>query len=117
MAESPPELAVYLATMTPEVREKLLEIHRRCHAALPDSVDVITYGMPALRRKKTFFFYAGLKGHIGVYPPLKSGSGLESELAAFANPKGNLRFPLSEPIPYDLISRVAVALSDQIDRP
>ncbi len=117
MVDTPPALEAYLATMTSEVREILLEIRRRCLEALPDSVDVISYGMPALRRKKIFFFYAGFKGHIGIYPPLKAGSGLEADLAAFANPKGNLRFPLSEPVPYDLISRVAVALSGQIDRP
>lgn len=113
MADRPPQLQAYLATMTPEVAGILLEIRRRCHEALPGCEDVISYGMPALRLKKTFFFYAGFKGHIGIYPPLKPDAGMAVELADFANPKGNLRFPLARPVPFDLITRVAVGLARQ----
>ena len=31
---------------------------------------------------------------------------LEKAVAPYAGPKGNLQFPLDEPIPYDLIERV-----------
>jgi uncharacterized protein YdhG (YjbR/CyaY superfamily) len=32
---------------------------------------------------------------------------LEKAVARYAGPKGNLQFPLDEPIPYDLIKRIA----------
>jgi uncharacterized protein YdhG (YjbR/CyaY superfamily) len=32
---------------------------------------------------------------------------LERAVAPYAGPKGNLRFPLDEPIPFELIERIA----------
>ena len=34
------------------------------------------------------------------------GGALEKAIARYAGPKGNLQFPLDEPIPYDLIERI-----------
>ena len=33
------------------------------------------------------------------------------ELSPYAGPKGNLKFPLDQPLPYALIERVAAALA------
>jgi uncharacterized protein YdhG (YjbR/CyaY superfamily) len=41
--------------------------------------------------------------HIGLYPPISGDKTLEKAVGRYAGPKGNLQFPLDEPIPYDLI--------------
>jgi uncharacterized protein YdhG (YjbR/CyaY superfamily) len=49
---------------------------------------------------------AVFKSHIGLYPPIRGDAKLASELQKYAGPKGNLKFPLDEPMPYGLIARI-----------
>jgi uncharacterized protein YdhG (YjbR/CyaY superfamily) len=43
---------------------------------------------------------------VGLYPPIHGDASLEKAIAPYAGEKGNLRFPLDRPIPYDLIERI-----------
>lgn len=114
---APADVDAYLAACAPEVRPILQEIRQRVAAAVPGAVETISYQLPAFRRGKVFFFYAAFKKHIGVYPPLRHDAALIEELAPYRGEKGNLSFPLSEPIPYELIERVAVALAREWGTP
>ena len=99
-----------------DVRNILREILRVAQAAVPDAQAVISYKMLALKQEKCFFYFAAFKKHIGVYPPVTNNKSLVEELKPFANDKGNLKFPLSQPIPYELIARIALALSLQYEK-
>lgn len=103
----------YIAAAEPAVRPILAEIRRVVVAAVPDARETISYKMPAFKRRRVFFYFAAFKHHIGVYPPVTGDAALQAELAPYANAKGNLRFGLDQPLPYDLIARVAVALARQ----
>ncbi len=103
----------YINNSNPEVKGILREILRVAKAAVPNSQDVISYKMPALKQEKCFFYFAAFKNHIGIYPPVKNNESLLEEIRPFANEKGNLKFKLSEPIPYELIARIALSLSLQ----
>ena len=103
----------YIAAAAPEVQPLLRELRRRVAEALPDAVETVSYGMPALKQRRVFFYYAAFKKHLGVYPPLAEGHPLRAELAPYANAKGNLAFPLKDRVPIELIVRVAVALADR----
>lgn len=52
----------------------------------------------------------------GIYPPVREDAALIAELAFYPNEKGNLAFKYKEPIPYELIGRVAVALAKEYAR-
>lgn len=69
-----------------------------------------SYNMPAYRGKRIFFYFLAFKKHIGIYPPVTADKQLIAELAPYRGPKGNLSFPLSSPLPIELIGRVAMAL-------
>lgn len=64
-----------------------------------------------------FFYVAAFKNHLGIYPPVKEPAELVEELARWRGPKGNLAFPHAEPLPLDLIGRVAEALAAQYAQP
>ncbi len=51
-------------------------------------------------------YFAAFKSHIGLYPPVRGDVRLERAVAPYAGEKGNLRFPLGQPIPYELIERI-----------
>jgi uncharacterized protein YdhG (YjbR/CyaY superfamily) len=96
----------YIAAAPPKVRPILEKIRQTIAAAAPGAQEVISYRMPAFRKKKILIYFAAFKKHIGVFPPVTGDAKLEQELAPYAGPKGNLKFPLDRPIPYGLIRRI-----------
>jgi uncharacterized protein YdhG (YjbR/CyaY superfamily) len=100
----------YFASVAPEARQLLVSIQSTVASLLPNAARCISYDMPAFRAKRVFFYFAAFKKHIGVYPPVTQDAELVRELAPYRNEKGNLSFPLSEPLPIELIGRVALAL-------
>jgi uncharacterized protein YdhG (YjbR/CyaY superfamily) len=96
----------YIAGFPPKVRAILKQIRSTVRAAAPDAEEVISYQMPAFKQDGILIYFAAFKTHIGVFPPVSGDARLEKALARYAGPKGNLRFPLDEPIPYDLIRRI-----------
>jgi len=64
---------------------------------LPDA------GVSRQRRARVL---AAFKEHIGLFPPIRGDARLAKAAARYAGPKGNLRFPYAEPIPYGLIERL-----------
>ena len=104
-------IAEYLALLAPEQARPLKRVIATVRKAVPGSTQVISYGIPAFRRDKVFIYCAAFKSHIGIYPPVRGDARLVAALKPYANPKGNLRFPFDEPMPYALIARVAKALA------
>ncbi|MGL4576287.1 MAG: iron chaperone [Burkholderiaceae bacterium] len=103
----------YFASVPPDVRAMLGRIQAMVESKVPQATRCISYNMPAFKSKKTFFYFAAFKKHIGVYPPVTADAVLIKELAPYRGEKGNLTFPLNKPIPYELIGRVAAALAKQ----
>lgn len=96
----------YIAACSPETRSILERVRQVVRDAAPDAEETISYRMPALRQNGILVYYAAFKHHIGLYPPVSGDARIEKAAAPYAGEKGNLRFPLDEPIPYDLISRI-----------
>ena len=103
----------YIAQAPEAVRAQLLAIQSTVEALLPQATRCIAYNMPAYRSQRVFFYFAAFKKHIGIYPPVTNDALLIEALAHHRGPTGNLSFALSEPLPLDLISRVALALHRQ----
>jgi len=101
-----PAVSAYMAAFAPEVRAVLERIRRTARAAAPAAEELLSYRVPALRQGGILIYYAAFKNHIGVFPPVSGDPELEAELAPWAGPKGNLRFPLDRPFPYGLIARI-----------
>jgi uncharacterized protein YdhG (YjbR/CyaY superfamily) len=103
----------YLSALEPERSRVLRRILVLVQKSVPNSTRVISYGIPAFRKDRVFVYCAAFKRHIGIYPPVRGNARLVAALAPYANAKGNLSFPLDEPMPMALIARVAKALARQ----
>ncbi len=110
------DIDAYIAAASPDVRDILERIRQVVRVAVPAATETISYQMPAFKLDKMFFYFAAFKKHIGVYPPVKGDRKLQKKLLPYRGDKGNLKFPLREPIPYELIGRVASALSREHSR-
>ena len=107
-SNAPTSIDEYIAAFPPAVQAILERIRRTVVTAVPEARETISYRMPAYRLDGILLYFAAFKSHIGVYPPVSGDPALERALAPYAGPKGNLKFPLDQPIPYDLIARIVI---------
>lgn len=112
-ATTPATIDEYIAGFPPDVRQMLTRIRKTIRAAAPEAEKRISYRMPAFKLKRDIAYFAAFKNHIGFYPPVRGDAALEKAVARYAGEKGNLRFPIDEPIPYDLIERIVAARVEQ----
>ncbi|TFD48931.1 hypothetical protein E3T55_12880 [Cryobacterium frigoriphilum] len=114
MAEKPPDsVDEYLAAFPAEERAVLEEIRQTIRRAAPTAVESISYGMPTFSvQGHSLLYFAGWKHHVAVYAIPTMSPALEKELVNFRKAKDTLNFPLTRPMPYDLIDRLTRAVID-----
>ena len=105
-AQGPKDVDQYIATFPAEIQMILEKVRETIRDAAPDARETISYQMPAFKQHGILVYFAAWTNHIGLYPPISGDKTLEKAVARYAGPKGNLQFPLNEPIPYDLIERI-----------
>jgi uncharacterized protein YdhG (YjbR/CyaY superfamily) len=103
---TPNNIDEYIAAFSPDVQTILDSIRLTIHNAAPDAQETISYRIPAFTQHGILVYFAAFKNHIGFYPPVSGDAKLEKAISPYAGEKGNLRFPLSQPIPCDLIERI-----------
>ncbi len=102
----PKNIDDYISAFPPAIQTILKKIMQTVRKNAPGAQEIISYKMPAFRLKGILLYFAAFRNHIGLYPPVSGDASLEKALARFAGPKGNLQFPLDQPIPYGLIQRI-----------
>lgn len=105
-ARVPTNFEEYADAFPPRVRTILRKIRATIREAVPDAEERISYRMPAFKLNRDIAYFAAFKHHIGFYPPVRGNEALQKAVARYSGPKGNLQFPLDEPIPYALIARI-----------
>jgi uncharacterized protein YdhG (YjbR/CyaY superfamily) len=99
----------YIASRPPAVRPILKKIRATVRKAAPESIEKISYRMPAFFQNGVLIYFAAFNHHIGLFPPVRGDEKLMKDVARYQGPKGNLQLPLDEPISYGLISRIVKA--------
>ena len=102
----PVNIDEYIAGFPLATQEILEKVRATIRAAAPGAQETISYRMPTFTLKGNLVHFAAFKNHIGFYPTPTGTEEFKKELAAYEGGKGSIRFPLDEPIPYDLISRI-----------
>ncbi len=103
---APKTIDEYIAAFSPEVRLILERIRLTIRNAAPGARETISYKIPTFTLSGVLVHFAAFKKHIGFFPPVRGDAKLEKAVSAYAGEKGNLRFPLDQPIPYRLIERI-----------
>ena len=96
----------YISQFPADVQAILQKVRTTISGAAPEAKETMSYLMPAFKQHGMLVYFAAWEKHIGMYPPISGDKALEKVIARYAGPKGNLQFPLDEPIPYDLIERI-----------
>jgi uncharacterized protein YdhG (YjbR/CyaY superfamily) len=96
----------YIASFSEDIQKILQEIRTTVQAAAPDAKEKISYQMPTFDLKGNLVHFAAFKNHIGFYPTPSGTEAFRAEIARYQGAKGSIRFPLDEPMPLDLITRI-----------
>ena len=114
---TPASIDEYIAGFPEETRTRLEHVRQLIHTAAPDAVETISYAIPTFDLDGVHLVhFAGYAGHIGFYPTPSGISGLAEELAPYAAGKGSVRFPLADPLPDELITKVVKFRRGEIER-
>jgi uncharacterized protein YdhG (YjbR/CyaY superfamily) len=102
--------AEYIATFPPETRKVLETVRKAIRAAVPGAEEVISYQIPAFKLDgKWIFYYSAYKAHYALAcpPPFAAFKAFAKELAPYKQSTSAVQFPYDQPVPVDLITRMA----------
>lgn len=100
------DIDAYISQFPADIQAILKKVRATIRQAVPEAKELISYQMPAFKQHGILVYFAGWKKHIGLYPPITGDKAIEKAVARFAGLRGNLQFPLDEPMPFDLIGRI-----------
>jgi uncharacterized protein YdhG (YjbR/CyaY superfamily) len=98
----------YISNFPADLRKVLKEIRMTIRRAVPPAKETIKYNMPAFTLNNRAVYFRAFNQHIGFYPAPKDVLGFEDETKKYQSGKGSLRFPLQQPMPLELIARLAI---------
>lgn len=96
----------YISNYPPEIQDILEKIRGVIKVAAPEATEKISYQMPTFVLLGNLVHFAAYKNHIGLYPAPSGIEAFKQQLSPYKGAKGSIRFPLDEPIPYELIGEI-----------
>jgi uncharacterized protein YdhG (YjbR/CyaY superfamily) len=97
----------YIKTVPKDVQSALQGIRQTIRKAAPEAVETISYQMPAFKLNGRFLVsFAAWKHHVGMYPIPSGTEAFKKKISEYKSAKSTVRFPLDEPVPYDLITQL-----------
>jgi len=115
MRKAVKNINAYIKAAPKEVQPLLKKIKQIVEKESRGAEGKISYGMPAFKYQgKIIMYFAAFKNHIGLFPPVPKI--LTKEASRYMGPKGNLRFPFHELIPYELIQKIIRIRVKELDK-
>jgi uncharacterized protein YdhG (YjbR/CyaY superfamily) len=97
----------YIRSYPKDIQILLNQIRATIKKSAPEAVESISYGMPAYKLNgKPLVYFAAFKNHIGFYALPTGHAEFKVELARYKQGKGSAQFPIDEPMPLDLITKI-----------
>ena len=97
----------YITAFPPATQARLQEVRALIRSVAPDATETMSYAIPTFDLNgKHLVHFAGYAKHIGFYPTPAAITAFQDELAGYTRAKGSVQFPLSQPLPVDLIRRM-----------
>lgn len=104
--KTPKSIDDYVDRFPKEVQQLLQKVRLTIRKAAPKARETISYGIPTFSLDGNLVHFAAYKSHIGLYPGASGITAFKKELSAYRGAKGSVQFPLDEPLPLALVSRI-----------
>ena len=96
----------YIKMFPPKTQKVLKEVRATIRAAAPEVREAINYAIPTFTLNGNLVHFAAFETHIGFYPTPGGIAAFKKELAGYRSAKGSVQFPLDEPMPLKLITKI-----------
>jgi uncharacterized protein YdhG (YjbR/CyaY superfamily) len=96
----------YISNFPKNIQNILENLRKTISKSAPNAEEAISYQIPTFKLNGNLVHFAAYKNHIGFYP---TPSGIEAfieELSPYEVSKGTVKFPIDEPIPFDLVRKI-----------
>src|SRR5256712_12574459 len=108
----PKSIDDYVDRFPKETQQLLRKMRLTIRKAAPKAKESISYGMPTFTLDGNRVYFAGYKNHIGFYPG-GAIAPFREDLSLYKSTKGGVQFPINEPLPTALVSRIVKARMKQ----
>jgi len=97
----------YIGTFPDDIQDLLETVRQTINKAAPSATEAISYQMPTFKLNgKNLVHFAAWKTHVGFYPTPSGTEKFKKEISKYTYAKGSIRFPINEPMPLSLISKI-----------
>jgi uncharacterized protein YdhG (YjbR/CyaY superfamily) len=113
----PNDIDKYIAGFPKDTQRALEQLRAAVMKAALAAEEVISYKMPAYKYYGMLVYFAGYKNHVGFYPMPSAIAAFKKELSVYKGAKGSVQFPLDEPLPVQLITKiVAFRMKENLEK-
>lgn len=109
------EIDQYIEKYPPEVQLLLTEIRQLIHLTIPEAGEKISYRIPAFYLDKILVYFGAFKKHIGFFPTAYVINEFKEDLNEYKYSKGSVQFPISKPMPVELIKKMLICRLAKIE--
>lgn len=102
----PNDINEYIASFPPQVQKLLEQVRTTIQKAAPQAQEAISYAMPTFKLNGNLVHFAAFTNHIGFYALPSGNEAFQKELSKYKTGKGSIQFPINEPLPLDLITKI-----------
>ena len=103
----PQNIDDYIAVQDEKYQPVLREVRAVLRNALPEAEERISWSMPTYWKGRNIIHFAASKKHLGLYPGDEAAAVFAEELSGWNVSKGTIRIPYDQPLPAELIERIA----------
>ena len=97
----------YIAAFPKNIQQMLEQVRATIKKAAPDATEAIKYTIPTfVLHNKNLAHFAAFTSHIGFYPTPTGIEEFAKELSVYKTGKGSVQFPLDQPMPLALITKI-----------
>jgi len=96
----------YIGIFPLNVQKILKKLRETIRKTVPAAEETINYQIPTFKLNGNLVHFAAFKNHIGFYPAPSAIEAFNKELSAYKVSKGSIKFPLDEPVPFELIIKI-----------
>lgn len=108
----------YIAQFPADTQRALNQVREVIITTCPEAAESISYGMPAYKlNEKPLVYFGGYKNHIGFYATPTGHDTFKEALANYKQGKGSVQFPLTAPMPLELIQQIVLFRIGNIKNP
>lgn len=100
------EIDQYISAFPEEVQKKLTRLRTLINQLAPDATEKISYQIPTFFLNGNLVHFAAYSKHIGFYPSSSGIAQFEQDLSGYKYSKGTVQFPLDQPLPIELITKI-----------